>query len=96
MTAITYLDQPPPGWFALDVVKAENSRKREWVALIVDVHPDELKRCLCKIAFLYVHPNEYRPDGSRTVREAWVRIPGKHRNREAAWAALEEMMPTRH
>jgi hypothetical protein len=43
---------------------------------MIDVHPDELKHCLCKTAFLYVHPNEYRPDGSRTAREAWVRIPG--------------------
>ena len=48
------------------------------------------------VAFLYVHPNEYRPDGSRTAREAWVRVPGKHRNRDAAWEALEEMIATRH
>jgi hypothetical protein len=24
----------------------------------------------------------------RTAREAWVRIPGKHRNKDAAWDAL--------
>lgn len=95
-TAIEYLDRPPAGWFALDVMKAENSRKWDWCALLIDVHPDELKHCLCKVAFLYVHPNEYRPDGSRIAREAWVRVPGKHRNRDAAWDALENMLATRH
>jgi hypothetical protein len=93
MTA--YLDRPPLGWFALDVMQKEG-RSRDWVALIVDVHPDELKHCLCKIAFLYVHPKEYRPDGSRTAREAWVRVPGKHRNKDAAWDAVDNMMTTRH
>src|SRR5438552_14292377 len=88
------LDQPPAGWHALGVMRVQ-SRKWDWVALMVDVHPDELKYCLCKIAFLYVHPNEYRPDGSRTAREAWVRVPGKHRNEEAAWNAVQEMVATR-
>jgi hypothetical protein len=32
----------------------------------------------------------------RTAREAWVRVPGKHRNKDAAWAALENMIATRH
>jgi hypothetical protein len=68
-----YLDRPPTGWFVLDVMR---SRGGDWVALMVEVHPDELKHCLCKIAFLYVHPNEYRPDESRTARETWVRVPG--------------------
>jgi hypothetical protein len=71
---ITTLDRPPAGWFALDVMQKE-ARKWDWVALMVDVHPDELKHCLCKVAFLFVHPNEYKPDGSRTAREAWVRVP---------------------
>ena len=83
------------GWHALDVMRKQ-SRSRDWVALMIDVHPDELKHCLCKIAFLYVHPNEYRPDGRRTAREQWVPIPGKHRDHEAAWEALEQMLETRH
>jgi hypothetical protein len=95
-TMIEYLDQPPPGWFALDVMKAGSGRKWDWCALMIDVHPDQLKHCLCKTAFLYVHPNEYQPDGSRTAREAWVHIPGKHRNKDAAWDALEDMLATRH
>jgi hypothetical protein len=90
-----YLDRPPAGWFALDVMRKER-RKWDWVALMIDVHPDELKHCLCKTAFPYVHPNEYRPDGSSTAREALVRILGKHRNRDAAWDALEDMLATRH
>jgi len=94
--AIKYLDRPPAGWFPLDVMKAGSGRKWDWCALMIGVHPDELKHCLCKTAFLYVHPNEYKPDGSRTAREAWVRVPGKHRNKDAAWAALENMIATRH
>jgi len=27
---------------------------------------------------------------------AWVSIPGKHRNRDAAWDALDRMMAARH
>jgi hypothetical protein len=93
MAAIEYLD-PPPGWFVLDVMKVGSGW--DWCALMIDVDPDELKHCLCKTAFLYVHPNEYRPDGSRTAREAWVRIPGKHRNRDAACDELENLIATRH
>jgi hypothetical protein len=89
------LDRPPAGWHALDVMR-EQSRKWDWFALVIDVHPDELKHCLCKTAFLYVHPNEYRPDGSRIAQEAWVRVPGKHRNKEAAWDAVQQMLETRH
>ena len=39
----------------------EQSRLLDWVVLINDVHPDELKHYLCKTAFLYAHTNEYRP-----------------------------------
>jgi hypothetical protein len=95
MTAIEYLDRPPTGWFVLDVRRREK-RKGDWAALMISVHPDELKHCQCKTAFLYVHPNEYKPDGSRMAHEAWVRIPGKHRSWDAAWDALEDMMATRH
>lgn len=44
MTAqiIEYLDQPPAGWFALDVMQ-ERKRKSDWVALMVNVDPDSLK-----------------------------------------------------
>jgi hypothetical protein len=77
--AIEDLDRPPAGWFALDVMKKDRC-KLDWVALMVDVHPDELKHGL----------------GSRTPREAWVRLPGKHRTMDAAWDALEDMIATRH
>jgi hypothetical protein len=72
MAAIEYLDRPPLGWFALDVMRKEK-RRWDWVALMVDV-----------------------PDGSRTAREAWVLVPGKHRNQDAAWDALQDMIATRH
>ena len=92
---VTYLDRPPPGWFVLDVMKV-SSRGRNWAGLMIDVHPDDLKTCKSKTAFLYVHPNEYRPHADRTAREAWVRVPGEHRDRDAAWDALEAIMATRH
>lgn len=96
MTSIKHIDQPPAGWHALDVMKTGDRRKWDWCALMVDVPPDELKHCVCKTAFLYVHPDEYRPDGNRIAQEAWVKIPGKHRNWDAAWDALMEMLATRH
>jgi hypothetical protein len=92
MTTIEYLDRPPAGWFPIDVMKSGSERKWDWVALMVDVHPDELKFYPLKIAFLYVDPDEYRPDPSRTAREAWVRVRGKHRNANAAWDALHDMI----
>jgi hypothetical protein len=94
MTAIEYLDRPPPGWFPLDVMKASEGRKWDWVGLMIDVHPDELKHCRCRMAWLYVHPDDYKPDGNRTAQEAYVRVPGKHRNKEAAWNALHDIIST--
>jgi hypothetical protein len=95
MTAIQYLDQPPAGWFVLDVMRQED-RGRDWVALMVDIHPDELKNCICDFpALFYVNPKDYRA-GGRRVLQCWVRIAGKHRGRNAAWDALEDMMATRH
>ena len=54
--------------------------------------PDELKHCLCKTAFLYVLPNDYKPVSGRVAQEAWVRVPGKHRNKEVAWEAAQDMV----
>ena len=97
MTAIEYLDQPPAGWFALDVMRRDdNPRGREWSALMVDVDPDDLKKCAVDFpALFYVHPKEYRP-GVRKAHQCWVRIVGKHRSRTAAWNALQDMIATRH
>jgi hypothetical protein len=92
---IPRLDRPPIGWSPLDVMQTGGS-KVEWVALMVDVDPEELGECVCKIAFLYVDPEDYHPDGSRTAQEAWVRVPGKHRTKNAAWKALLDTLETRH
>jgi len=43
-----------------------------------------------------VDPDAYRDGAFLTAREAWVRVPGKHRNWDAAWDAFEDMMATRH
>jgi hypothetical protein len=72
-----FLDRPPAGWFALDVMK-ESRRKWDWCALMIDVHPDEYRL------------------GNRKAGAAWVRIPCKHRSRDAACDALQDMMETRH
>jgi hypothetical protein len=93
MTAIEYLDHPPSDWFVLDVMRNE---ARDWVALMVDVDPDELKNCACDFpALFFVNPKDHRP-GHRKARQCWVRIVGKHRGRDAAWNALSDMMTTRH
>jgi hypothetical protein len=92
---LTFLDRPPPGWFVLDVMR-EGARKRNWVALMIDVHPDDLKNYKCNTAFLYVHPKDFRPRAGNVAQEAWVRVPGKHRDRDAAWDALEELTARRH
>jgi hypothetical protein len=84
-------DQLPSGWHVLNVMRCQ-SRSWDWVALAVNVHPDALKHYRCKVAFLYVHPDEYRPEAGRVAREALVRIPGKHRTRDAAWEALKGPM----
>jgi hypothetical protein len=95
MTAVEYLDRLPPGWFALDVMR-EEARKRGWVALVVDINPDDLKTCICDFpALFYVNPKEHRP-GARRVVQGWLRIPGEHRNADAAWDALEGIIATRH
>ena len=74
----------------------KEERKWDWVALMVDVHPDDLKTCHCDFpALFFIHPKDYRPE-SRTAHQCWVRVPGKQRNREVAWEALHDMMAARH
>ncbi len=91
---IDTVDRPPAGWFVLDVLRAD-ARKWDWIALVIDTDPDEMKNCVCPPPlFLYVHPKEYRP-GSHTVRQCRVRVPGKHRNADAAWDALQDMLEAR-
>jgi hypothetical protein len=64
MIDLATLDRPPPGWFAVDVMRRNDTRKWDWVALMIDVDPDDLKSCTCDFpARFYVHPKEYRPEG---------------------------------
>jgi hypothetical protein len=94
---VEFVDRPPAGWFVLDVVRSdENPRGRDWTALMVDVDPDDLNKYEVEFpALFYVHPNNYRP-GFRKASQCWVNIAGKHRSRDAAWAALEDMIALRH
>jgi hypothetical protein len=92
MTAIEYLDRPLAGWFPLNVMRKEH-RKWDWVALMVDVDPDNLKYCACDFpALFFVHPDEYRPAEGRVAHQCYVRLSGKHRNADAAWEAIHKMM----
>jgi hypothetical protein len=59
-TPIEYVDRVPADWFVLDVMRSK-SRGWDWVALMVDVDPDDLKHCACEFpALFYVYPKEYR------------------------------------
>jgi hypothetical protein len=97
VTQIEYLDRPPAGeWFPVSIAR-KKERGWEWEALLTDVDPDELKNCTCESPlWLFVHPDEYRPQEGRVARARCVRIPGKHRNRDAAWAAFCDLLKTRH
>jgi hypothetical protein len=48
MTIIKCVDRLLAGWFALDGLRVQ--LHRDWVALMVDVPPDELKHCRCGVA----------------------------------------------
>jgi hypothetical protein len=75
--------------------KSECAPQNAWVALMMDVDPEDLKNCTCDFpALFYVHPNDYRP-AERVAHQRWVRIQGKHRDRDAAYGALDDMMATR-
>jgi hypothetical protein len=81
---IEYLDRLPAGWFALGVLK-KDTRRLDWAAHIVDVHPDDLETRI----------RDYRC-GGRAVGEGWLSVPGKHRTADDAWEALQNMIATRH
>jgi hypothetical protein len=92
---IEYIDRPAPRWFPLTVMRAKG-RERDWVALMVDVDPADLKKCRCDFqALFYVDPKSYRP-GDRVAQQRWLRIEGKHKSLAAASDALERMMATRN
>lgn len=42
------------------------------------------------------HPDDDDLQARIFARSCWVRIPGKHRNRDAAWDMFEAMTATRH
>ena len=87
---LSLLDRPPRGWFALDVIK--DTRKWDWVALMVDVDPAQLRSCVCDFpARFYVRPADYLPEG-RPVQQCLVSIPGKHRNADGAWQAIQDLI----
>ena len=60
MTAIEYVDRPPPGWFVMDVMR-ESARKWDWVAVMIDVDPEDFRERRAEGRFCYVRlPGKYR------------------------------------
>lgn len=82
MSQIEYVDFAPPegDWYLCDVMRTR-SRGWDWTAWLSDTPDDEMQRCY----------NE----GCK-VKSVWLRIPGKHRSRAAAYEALEAFVATRH
>jgi hypothetical protein len=70
-----YLDQPPAGWFALDVLQHQS--ESDWVAVMISVHPNDIAGPVVPLPGEFLH--------------GWLPIPGQHSTREAAWKALEDM-----
>jgi hypothetical protein len=90
-----YLDRLPADWFVLEVMPQKDGGQ-DWTALVIDVDPDDLKRCECDFpALFYVDPDDYRPR-FRKAHQGWLRIPGKHRNQDTAWNALQDILAARH
>jgi hypothetical protein len=90
---VEYLARLEPGWFVLDVMQAK-AREKNWLALMIDVDPEELKNCICDVpALFYVRAVDHLP-GDRRVRQRWFRIPGRHLSKKMARDALQDMMAT--
>jgi hypothetical protein len=69
-----------PAGWFVCAVMRRRPRFWEWVALVSNCDPDADDRALRPV----------EPAG------AFVPIPGKHRNRDAAWEMLEAMIATKH
>jgi hypothetical protein len=90
---VKYVDRPPDGWFVLDVMRAK-SRSWDWDALMIDVDPDNLANYSCSFPVLfYMHPKDHKPENP-PAHQVFVRVPGKHRNRDAASAAFKDYIRT--
>jgi hypothetical protein len=70
----------PPAGWFVLAVMPWEEGGRDWVALVTDVNPDT--------DYFYVR--------RRCNDNTFVRIPGKHRSRTAAWNAFEDQIATRH
>jgi hypothetical protein len=81
--ALEYIDRLPPGWFVIGDAIRQKSRGADWVALIVDFDPDDRYP---GIPAARMH----------AARQRWLRIRGRHRSRESAQHALQDMTVTRH
>jgi hypothetical protein len=51
MTEIEYLDRPPAGWLVLEIMKV---RGRNWVALMIDVDPEDYRAKYCSLQSCWI------------------------------------------
>ncbi|MER9947942.1 hypothetical protein [Mesorhizobium sp. M0047] len=62
---------------------------------VVDVMRREARKWDWAALVTDTHPDE-DPEARIFAKQCWVPIPGKHRNRDAAWDMFEAMSATRH
>jgi hypothetical protein len=59
---IPFADSPPAGWFVLDVMRRE-WRKWDWVALVIDVDPNERRsKCATRSRWVELGKHKNRDD----------------------------------
>jgi hypothetical protein len=61
--------------------------------IVLDVYPREAHARDWTALVVNIHPRDCPPGA---LRQGWLPVPGKHRNRDAAWDALEDAIATRH
>ena len=78
-----YLDRIPDGWYVRDVMR-KSSRGWDWCALVIDCDPED---------------QEWHRMTRRKMQSGFYLIPGKYRNYDAAYEALEALealLATKH
>ena len=63
---------------------------------ILDVRRRTNSRTLWAAIMINVPAEEHCSGQHPASSHVWVAVPGKHRTRDAAWDAFEDMLQTRH
>jgi hypothetical protein len=79
---VQILDRLPPDWFVLGVMR-EKWPRWDWVIIMSNCPQEDHERFRRLIA-------------SDDLQGGIIRIPGKHRNEDAAWDAAQALLATWH